>query len=567
MMSTAALARALRKPPRKSPRTGLAVLADPARLSGQAGLGGLAGLAGLALLTALAGCGGTSTPDRHMLIDSRDSYDPRSLDPALSTDVPTGRAVSYVFDGLARFTPKAEVVPDLATSWQLASDGVTYTFHLKQGVRFHDGTHFSAADVRHSWERALDPRTQGGRGWPLYPIQGAKEFAAGTAKSIAGLTVVDDSTIRVTLTEPFAIFPKMLAMPATAIVPMRTPPDFGEHPIGTGPWKFVAWHHDDYLLFARNEQYHDGAPLTDSLEARIIPEQSTAEAEFEGGNVDVLQVPAQESPSWEANDEQRPLLQSAPSLRLIYGAINTTRGPLRDVRVRQAINLAVDRGMILKRLLGGRGTLAAGVIPPSLDGFDPSLAAYPYDSARARALLREAGYPNGIDIELWTSQSEQFPRIAQTIQAYLGRVGVRVKIVQRDASSMREAARNGKTDIALKDWYADYPDAENFLYPLLHSANRGVGGNVSFFSNATFDSVVSRARREPDDQKRFALYRQADSLAHAQAPMLFMFFYTELYAVQPWVRGFTVPSIFTGERWTKAYIERPADASGRKAKK
>lgn len=514
----------------------------------------------LAALTALAACGGSSTPDRRTLIDSRDNYDPRSLDPALSTDVPTGRAVSYVFDGLTRFTPKAQVVPDLAKSWELSSDGVTYTFHLRRGVRFHDGSSFSSADVRHSWERALDPKTRGGRGWPLYPIRGAKEFAAGTASGIAGLVVTNDSTIQISLTEPFAIFPKMLAMPATAIVPKLTPPDFGEHPIGTGPWKFVAWHHDDYLLFARNSQYHEGAPLADSLEARIIPELSTAEAEFEAGNVDVLQVPAQESPSWESNEETRRLLQSAPSLRLIYGAINTTRGPLRDVRVRQAINLAVDRGMILKRLMGGRGTLAAGVIPPSLDGYSPTLTPYPYDSARARALLRQAGYPNGIDIEIWTSQSEQFPRIAQTIQAYLARVGIRVKIVQRDASSMREAARNGKTDIALKDWYADYPDAENFLYPLLYSANRGVGGNVSFFNDATFDTVVAKARREPNDGKRIALYRQADSLAHVEAPMLFMFFYTELYAVQPWLKGFTVPSIFTGERWTKARIERPTKA-------
>jgi peptide/nickel transport system substrate-binding protein/oligopeptide transport system substrate-binding protein len=495
-----------------------------------------------------------------MLIDSRDSYDPRSLDPALSTDVPTGRAVSYLFDGLTRFTPKAQVVPDLATSWQLAGDGVTYTFHLRQGVHFHDGTPFSAADVKHSWERVLDPATRGGRGWPLYPIRGARDFADGTASTISGLAIVNDSTIRVTLTEPFAIFPKMLAMPATAIVPMKTPPDFGEHPIGTGPWKFVAWHHDDYLLFARNADYFGGAPRADSLKARIIPELSTAEAEFEAGNVDVFQVPPQESPSWEANDEQKRLLQSAPSLRLIYGAINTTRGPLRDARVRQAINLAVDRATILKQLMGGRGTLAAGVIPPSLDGFDPDLVPYPYDTARARTLLADAGFPHGIDIELWTSQSDQFPRIAQTIQAYLAQVGIRVKIVQRDASSMREAARNGKTDIALKDWYADYPDAENFLYPLLHSANRGAGGNVSFFSNAQFDSIVSDARREPNDTLRFALYRRADSLAHAQAPMLFMFFYTELYAVQPWLKGFTVPSIFTGERWTDAYIQRPADS-------
>jgi ABC-type transport system substrate-binding protein len=192
-----------------------------------------------------------------------------------------------------------------------------------------------------------------------------------------------------------------------------------------------------------------------------------------------------------------------------------------------------------------------------LPGADKTRKPYPHDVAKAKQLLTEAGHPNGIDLDLWVSTTPPFPKVAQTIQANLAQANIRVKLVQRDASSMREAARNGKTDIALKDWYADYPDAENFLYPLLHSANRGVGGNVSFFSNATFDSVVSKARREPDDKKRFALYREADSLAHEQAPMLFMFFYTELYAVQPWLKGFTVPSIFTGERWTMAHIERP----------
>lgn len=507
-------------------------------------------------LTLLAACGDSAAPQRRTLIDSRDNYDPRSLDPALSTDVPTGRAVAYVFDGLTRFTERAELVPDLATRWEVSPDGLTYTFHLRQGVRFHDGTRFSAADVKHSFERVLDPATRGGRGWPLYPIAGAKEFAAGTLRTITGLQAANDSTVRFTLTEPFAIFPKMLAMPVTGIVPQHTPANFGEHPIGTGPWRFVEWRHDDYLRFARNTAYHGDVPLADSLEARIIPEMSTAEAEFEAGNVDVLWLPEQATPAWEANDETRPLLQSAPSLRLIYAAMNTTHGPLRDVRVRRALNYAVDTRVILKRLMGGRGTVAAGVVPPSLPGFDSSRTPYPYDPARARALLREAGYPNGIDIELWSSQSEQFPRIAQTIQAYLARANIRVKLVQRDASSMREAARKGNTDIALKDWYADYPDAENFLYPLLHSSNAGVGGNVSFYHNATFDSVVSASRREQDPAKRNLMYRQADSIAFADAPMIFLFFYKEVDAVQPWITGYTVPSIFNGQRWTRVAITR-----------
>lgn len=514
------------------------------------------GLVALAMTLAAVACERSGPPLRRTLIDSRDSEDPRSLDPALSTDVPTGRAVAYLFDGLTRFTERAQLVPNLATAWELSPDGRTYTFHLAHGVRFHDGTRFTAADVRHSFERALDPKTKGGRGWPLYPIQGAREYADGKADSIAGLTVVDDSTVRLTLTEPFAIFPKMLAMPVASIVPARTPPDFGEHPIGTGPWKFVQWRHDDYLLFARNGAYHGTPPLMDSLEARIIPEPSTAVAEFQDGNVDILNVPDFETPDWESNEELRPLLQGAPSLQLVYVAINTTHGPLADARVRQALNYAVDRGTILARLMGGRGTLAAGVVPPSLEGADPTRRPYPYDPARARQLLAAAGHPDGISVQLWCSQSGQFPRLAQAIQAYLARANVHVTIVQRDAPSVREAARHGTPDLTLKTWYADYPDAENFLYPLLHSTNFGVGGNVSFYKNAQFDSVVSAARREQNDAKRIALYVRADSLAFAEAPMIFLFFYKEIDAIQPWIRGFLVPSIFNGQRWTTVSVVR-----------
>jgi peptide/nickel transport system substrate-binding protein/oligopeptide transport system substrate-binding protein len=241
--------------------------------------------------------------------------------------------------------------------------------------------------------------------------------------------------------------------------------------------------------------------------------------------------------------------------------INTRLGPLADARVRRAINYAVDRRMILERLLGGRGTLAAGVIPPSLDGADARRAPYPYDTARARQLLADAGYPHGIDVELWCSQSDPFPRIAQTMQAYLAKAGIRVTIVQRDASSMREAARKGTTDMALKDWFADYPDAENFLYPLLHGANVGVGGNVSFYANPVFDTLVSRARRELNDSVRATMYRSADSIAFADAPMLFLFFYKDVDAVQPWVRGFSVPAIFNGQRWTTVSIVRDTSVS------
>ena len=509
-------------------------------------------------LVSLACGGGASSTDRRTLIDSRDNYDPRSLDPALSTDVPTGRAVAYLYDGLTRFTPDARVVPGLATSWDVSPDGSIYTFHLRRRVTFTDGTPFVARQVATSWRRVLDPKVRGGRGWPLYPILGAKEFADGKATTIPGIATPNDSTVVVTLKEPFAIFPKLLAMPVASIAPDNIPANFGEHPVGTGPWKLVEWKHDDYLLFAPNKGYWGGAPKADSLKARIIAEPSTAVAEFQSGNVDVLQVPQGEIRDWEEDTERKKLLVSTPSLELVYVAINTTRGPLADARVRQALNYAVDRRVILRNLIAGRGSLAAGVIPPSLPGSDKTRIGFEFDTLRARQLLRDAGYPNGIDVDIWCSTVPIYVRLAETLQGYLALSGIRAKIVQRESAAAREAARKGEADLYVKDWYADYPDAENFLYPLLHSSNKGPGGNVSFFANARFDSLVTAARREQDETKRVALYKEADELAFHEAPMIFLYFYSELVAVQPWIKGFEPPVIFNGQDWRGTTIARAA---------
>jgi oligopeptide transport system substrate-binding protein len=512
----------------------------------------------LGLGGALACGGADGAGDRRTLIDSRDNYDPRSLDPALSTDVPTGRAVGYVFDGLTKFTPDAKLEPGLAERWEVSPDGMTYTFHLRRGVKFHDGTPFVARQVVRSWQRVLDPAVRGGRGWPLYPIRGARDYAEGRGQGISGLTAPNDSTVVIALTEPFAIFPKLLAMPVAAIVPDSVPANFGERPIGTGPWKFAEWRHDDYLLFARNADYWDGAPKADSLRARIIAEPSTAVAEFESGNVDVLMIPQGEAEQWQANEERKRLLQSVPALQLIYIGVNTTRGPLADRRVRQALNHAVDVNTIINSLVSGRGRRAVGVIPPTLEGADTTRTAYGFDVNRAKQLLAEAGHPNGIDVELWTPTTPIYVRIAEAIQGYLTAAGIRAKIVQRESAAAREAARKGQTDLILKDWYADYPDAENFLYPLLHGANKGVGGNVSFYGNAEFDRLVSTSRREQDAGRRAQLYRQADSIAYQDAPMIFLYFFNELYAVQPWIRNFKIPTIFNGQRWTDVEIANAA---------
>jgi len=255
-------------------------------------------------LTAVVLTGCTDGTDRASL-NYFFSYDPRSLDPALSTDVPTGELVALLFDNLTQFDADAQLVPGLARSWETDAAGRSYTFHLRQDARFHDGRPVKAANVRASMLRALAPGTTGGRSWPLYPILGARAYAAGKAKDIEGLKVPDDSTVVLTLEEPLNIFPKLLAMPVAAIVPTPTPADFDQQPNGSGPWKFVSWSHDDAVVLARNESYWGGAPKSDTLRIRIIPEPLTQAAEYEAGQLSVVEVPVGETRRWQETPERR----------------------------------------------------------------------------------------------------------------------------------------------------------------------------------------------------------------------------------------------------------------------
>src|SRR5437667_2703922 len=368
----------------------------------------------VAVAIASSGCrGGPSGDDR---LAYYETYDPRSLDPALSTDVPTGEMVSFVFDGLTGFDANGRLVPGLSDRWTPLQNGRRYLFHLRAGVKFHNGAALRADDVRRSFERVLNPRSTGGRAWPLYPIAGAQDYAAGKAQSIRGIAVLGDTAIAFDLSEPLAIFPKFLAMPVAAIVPSPAPADLAAHPIGTGPWRFVAWQHDDYLLFAKNPDYWGGAPLADTLSVRIIPEPLTQAAELEAGHLSAVEVPFGEGARWRA---QRPAwLQGKPARRGMYLAPKNPRGPLTDLRVRQAINHAVNVPEILRTVWDGRGVVARGAIPPLLPGADTARAGFGFDPAKARQLLAAAGYPDGFAVQLWRSSSNiVLGRVAQAVPA------------------------------------------------------------------------------------------------------------------------------------------------------
>jgi peptide/nickel transport system substrate-binding protein/oligopeptide transport system substrate-binding protein len=505
--------------------------------------------------TALVAATACGRPTGRARLVYYESYDPRSLDPALSTDVPTGEMVTLVYDGLTRFDPDGRLEPALADRWTASRDGRRYVFHLRAGVKFHNGTPLTAPAVRASFLRVLAPGTRGGRPWPLYPIAGAEAYAAGRARDVSGMTLVGDSGLVFELTEPLAIFPKFLAMPVASVVP--PPPagaDLGQRPVGTGPWRFVAWRHDDALTFARNPDYWGGAPLGDTLIVLIVPEPLTRAAEFEAGRLSVIEVPFGETARWRAQHPD--WLVEKPALRVVYVALNNRRGPLADRRVRQAINQAVNVPEILTTVYGGRGILARGAIPPGLEGSDTTRRPYGYDPAAGRRLLAEAGYGGGgIDLQLWrTASNVELSRVAQAIQSQLAAVGIRVELVERDASSQREAARSGRADMVILDWWADYPDADNFLYPLFYSGSFGPGGNYAFYKDAGTDSLILAARRTVDETARTALYRRIDDRVYAAAPWLYLWFPKDLWAHHPELSGWDLPVVFNGQRWTRARI-------------
>src|SRR5216110_1596768 len=465
-------------------------------------------------LVAAAACGRAAAGRAGLVY--YESYDPRSLDPALSTDVPTGEMVTLVFDGLTQFDPDGRLEPALADRWTASGDG---------------------------------------RPWPLYPTTGAEAYAAGRAGDVSGITLEGDSGVAFALTEPLAIFPKFLAMPVASVVPPPPPlaSDLGQQPIGTGRWRFVAWQHDDALTFARNPDYWGGAPLADTLIVRIVPEPLTRAAEFEAGRLSVIEVPFGETARWRAQHPD--WLVEKPALRVVYVALNNRRGPLSDARVRQALNQAVNVPEILATVYGRRGVLARGAIPPALPGSDTTRPAYDYDPAAARRLLAQAGYATGIDLQLWrTAANVELSRAAQAIQSQLAAVGVRVELVERDASSQREAARKGQADMVILDWWADYPDADNFLYPLFYSGSAGPGGNYAFYADPGTDSLILRARRTTNDTARTTLYRRIDERVYRAAPWLYLWFPTDLWARRPELVGWDLPVIFNGQRWTLARV-------------
>ena len=278
----------------------------------------------------------------------------------------------------------------------------------------------------------------------------------------------------------------------------------------------------------------------------IIPAAFTRIAEFESGGIDILRIPLAELGRFLGDAALLERVQSRSELRVLYIGLNNTRGPLRDVRVRRALNMAVDVERLIEVLAEGHAARACGAIPPSLGGF-AERPAYPFDPGMARRLLSEAGYPEGFTMEVWQRGSPEGNRLVEAVQGYLAGVGVRVKIVKREWSAFKEAVSQGRVDACFLDWYADYPDAENFLFPLFHSSNSGGGGNRAFFSDPDVDRLIERAQRVQDVSEGEKLYASIDSLVYGAAPWIYLYFPTTYVVVGPGIEGYVFPVLYLGD--------------------
>jgi oligopeptide transport system substrate-binding protein len=472
--------------------------------------------------------------------------EPQNLDPAFAVDKASGTLVSLIYPALFRFDVNGKAEPDLVKSWTLGEDGCFYTFNLHKNRSFDDGSPADAYAAAACFRRLLDPAHPSPRRWVLSELVGAASFSSGESDELAGLSAPNDSTLLIRLDEPFSPFLGLLAMPAARIYPMDDeglPARRGRLPVAGGPWRLAAWKRGDRFLLERRGDRPEGA--FEFLSFRIIPQPFTAVAEFEVGNLDLLTLPQAEIGHWLSSD-WAPSILRRDELSVSYLGLNTSQAPLNDLRVRQALNWAVDQDALLRTLRGASARASLGPVPPSLRGSAPA-ESYRYDPDRAKALLAEAGYPQGFQLEIWQKENPEVSRLLEAVQAYLAEVGVKVKIIVRDWGAFKDAVNSGRASAFVMDWLADYPDAENFLVPTFHSANRGGGGNRASFDDEYVDLLLDELSRLPEGKSRDELVDRLNEVIYSKAPWIWLWHPVSLQVLRPGITGYQPPLIFNGQ--------------------
>lgn len=479
------------------------------------------------------------------------SSEPANLDPARGVDVNEAGVQAKVFDGLVRYDEKMKLVGNLAESWSVSADGREYVFKLREDVIFHNGQKLTAADVVFSLDRILDPGVASPRTWVLEKVEGAAERMNGSAAAVVGIAVVDDYRVSIKLVSPFAPFMSLLTMPACYILPHESAEaiknrTFFEKPAGTGPFKMIERVRDSYIRLVANERYVGTQPRLAELELRIIPENMKAEMEFESGNLDLLQLYPSNYQRFRADPVQQARIHDVPAMNVFYIGFNNQMPPFDDVRVRKALNMLIDREKIIEAVYQGRAVAARGSIPPGISGSNLSGKGYDYNPEEGLRLLKEAGFnrKNPLKFDIYQKSAQAAFEITRLLQGELKKHGVQVNLKPMEWSALKDSINKGEAPAFYLSWFGDYPDGENFLYPLFHSNNWGSGGNRARFKSGEVDRMIEEAVRIQDADLRGQAYERINSKVYEQAPWLYLWHCSESYITSPRVSNIDFSPLF-----------------------
>lgn len=440
----------------------------------------------------------------------------------------------------------SKIVPSLAESWDISDDGLEYTFHLRQGVKFHNGNDFTAEDVAYTFHRMLT--VEGGVNTEFIDqIKGADELLAGETDTLEGVEVVDDYTIKVTLKEPFAGFLASISSPGVSIYDSEATEAAGDQfgmdsavTVGTGPFEFSSWSFNNQLVLTRNEDYWKGASGLPGVVIKIIPDTETQSMMFESGELDILDLDYAADSVDRFTETYPDQIVQGPRVGIVYFTMNFNKEPFQDVRVRKAVQMSIDRQAILDALYGGRGQVEQGIFPHGLIGFNPDQEEIKYDPEAAKALLAEAGYADGFDMEIAadSSASDTMTMALEIVSDQLAEVGIRAEIKNYDESTWLETRKSGELGSFISTWSADYNDPDNFIYTFFGNEEKTRIRSINYPDTEVMERVA-KARTIVNEDERLAEYKALEEkIIHEDAAWVPMFSRLHLFAVSKRVQGF-----------------------------
>lgn len=463
---------------------------------------------------------------------------PEGWNPMLFTTGTTFDANRPIYQQLVTFKPgTTEVIPQLATSWDISPDGLTYTFHLRHDVKwqsnqlFKPTRDFNADDVIFSFDR------QSKQSSPYYKVSGGHYPYFGDMKLdtlLKSVDKVDDYAIKFTLNQPQAPFLADMAMDfatiqsaeyADALTKAGKQDQIDQQPIGTGPFELLQYQKDASIRYRPFPDYWGNKPKLTGLVFSINTDPAVRLAKLRANECQAMAFPLISDVPSIKSDPKLQLLQQ-PGLNIGYLAFNNQKKPFTDLRVREAINMAIDKEAILKAVYQGAGIVARNLIPPTMWGWDSAMQDYPHDPQKAKQLLADAGFPDGFETTLWAMPVQRpynpdARRIAEMMQSDLAKIGVKVKIVSFEWGEYIKRVQNGEHDMAELGWTGDNGDPDNFFTPLAScAAARPGGGSASKWCDKDFDAVIEKAAATSDHEERVQLYQQAQVIMHQQAPFV-----------------------------------------------